>query len=217
MTNTRRFSLEYDVETVGPEGLADVELWGTVDQGQTWAKWGSDPDKSSPFDVEVNGEGTYGFRVVIVGNNGLASNTPQAGDTADIWVGVDQTRPTARITSAAYGSGAQAGKLDIRWEASDSNLSSRPVTLSMSERADGPFTPIAAGLPNTGQYFWDFDPRSPRQLYLRLEVRDDAGNMTIDQLVEPIQVEGLAPKGRIRGFSPAAETGQQPFRSPLFR
>jgi hypothetical protein len=87
----------------------------------------------------------------------------------------------------------------------------------MSERPDGPFSPIAAGLPNTGQYFWEFDPRSPRQIFLRLEVRDDAGNMTIDQLVEPIQVEGLAPKGRIRGFAPAPETSQQPFRSPLFR
>jgi hypothetical protein len=87
----------------------------------------------------------------------------------------------------------------------------------MSSSPDGPFTPIAAGLPNTGQYLWEFDPRSPRQIYLRLEVRDEAGNLTIDQLVEPIQVEGLAPKGRIRGFSPAAETGQQPFRSPLFR
>ncbi len=217
MTNTRRFSLEYDVETVGPDGLADVELWGTTDGGQSWSKWGSDPDKVSPFDVEVNGEGVYGFRVVIVGRNGLASNTPRAGDAADIWIGVDQTRPTARITAAAYGSGAQAGKLDIRWEATDTNLASRPITLSMSERPDGPFSPIAAGLPNTGQYFWEFDPRSPRQIFLRLEVRDDAGNMTIDQLVEPIQVEGLAPKGRIRGFAPAPETSQQPFRSPLFR
>jgi hypothetical protein len=217
MTNTRRFSLEYDVETVGPEGLSDVELWGTVDGGQNWSKWGSDPDKASPFDVEVNGEGVFGYRVVIVGNNGLASNTPQAGDTADIWVGVDQTKPTARLTAAAYGSGAHAGKLEIRWEASDTNLSARPITLSMSDRAEGPFRPIAAGLPNAGQYFWEFDPRSPRQIFLRLEVRDDAGNMTIDQLVEPIQVEGLAPKGRIRGFAPAAETGQVPFRSPLFR
>lgn len=217
MTNTRRFSLEYDVETVGPEGLADVELWGTTDGGETWTKWGSDPDKISPFDVEVNGEGLYGFRVVIVGRNGLASNTPRRGDPADIWIGVDQTKPTARITAAAYGTGAQAGKLDIRWEASDANLLPRPITLSMSSSPDGPFTPIAAGLPNTGQYLWEFDPRSPRQIYLRLEVRDEAGNLTIDQLVEPIQVEGLAPKGRIRGFSPAAETGQQPFRSPLFR
>jgi hypothetical protein len=201
LTNQRRFSLDYDVEAVGPEGLSDVELWGTSDGGHSWMKWGSDPDRKSPFDVEVNGEASYGFRVVIVGKSGLASNAPRPGDTADIWVGIDLTRPVAKLTSAAYGQDAAAGKLDIRWEASDANLAPRPITLLMSDRPDGVFTPIAAGLPNSGQYFWEFDPRSPRQIYLRLEVRDEAGNTAVDQLTEPILVEGLQPKGRIRGFN----------------
>jgi hypothetical protein len=217
LANSRRFSLEYDVESVGPEGLADVELWGTSDGGRTWTKWGADPDRKSPFDVEVSGEATYGFRVVIVGKNGLAGNAPQNGDAADIWVGIDLTRPAARLTGAAYGQGDASGKLDIRWQAADTNLAQRPITLAIADRPDGPFTPIAAGLPNTGQYLWEFDPRSPRQIYLRLEVRDDAGNTTIDQLTEPIHVEGLQPKGRIRGFAPAPETNRGAFRPPLFR
>lgn len=215
LTNLRRFSLDYDVESVGPEGLADVELWGTSDGGRTWAKWGSDPDRQSPFDVEVNGESLYGFRVVIIGRSGLASNAPRPGDAADIWVGIDQTRPTARLVSAAYGQGATAGKLDIRWEAADQNLTSRPVTLAIGDRPDGAFTPIAAGLPNSGQYLWEYDPRSPRLIFLRLEVRDEAGNIAIDQLTEPIRIEGLQPKGRIRGFAPGEGGGA--FRSSLFR
>jgi hypothetical protein len=194
-----------------------VELWGTTDAGRSWAKWGTDPDRVSPFDVEVNSETVYGFRIVIVGRNGLATITPQPGDAADIWVGIDATRPMAHLTGAAYGQGEAAGKLDIRWEAADENLASRPVTLAISDRPDGPFSPIAAGLPNTGQYYWEFDPRSPRQIYLRLEVRDDAGNTAIDQLTEPIKVEGLEPKGRIRGFNPGGETPRGAFRSPLFR
>jgi hypothetical protein len=215
LTNLRRFSLDYDVESVGPEGLADVELWGTSDGGQTWAKWGSDPDRQSPFDVEVSGESLYGFRVVIIGRSGLASNAPRAGDSADIWVGIDQTRPTARLVAAAYGQGATAGKLDIRWEAADQNLTSRPVTLFISDRPDGAFTPIAAGLPNSGQYLWEYDPRSPRLVFLRLEVRDEAGNVAIDQLTEPIRIEGLQPKGRIRGFAPSEGGGA--FRPSFFR
>ena len=67
---------------------------------------------------------------------------------------------------------------------------------------------MAAGLPNTGQYFWEYDPRSPRQIYLRLEVRDDAGNIAIDQLTEPIKVEGLEPKGQIRGFKAGPENNR---------
>ena len=207
LTSSRRFSLDYDVESVGPEGLADVELWGTSDGARTWMKWGSDPDKQSPFDVEVGAESVYGFKVVIVGKSGLASTAPQAGDAADIWVGVDLTRPKARLVSAAYGQGDAAGKLDIRWEAADDHLGGRPITLAISDRPDAAFTPIASGLPNSGQYFWEFDPRSPRQIYLRLEVRDDAGNVAVDQLTEPIKVEGLQPKGRIRSFNTA---GPQP-------
>ena len=216
LTSSRRFSLEYDVESVGPEGVAEVELWGTSDGGRTWMKWGSDPDRQSPFDVEVNSEAIYGFRVVIVGKNGLATTAPQNGDAADIWVGVDLTRPQVRLVSAAYGKGSSAGKLDIRWEADDPNLSSRPVTLSIADRPDGQFTPIAAGLPNSGQYLWSFDPRSPRQIYLRLEVRDEAGNAAIDQLTEPILVEGLQPKGRIKGFAPGGES-RDAYRPPLAR
>ena len=212
LTSSRRFSLDYDVEAVGPEGVAEVELWGTSDAGRTWVKWGLDPDKQSPFDVEVNGEMLYGFKVVIVGKSGLASHAPQSGDAADIWVGIDLTRPTARLVSAAYGQGDAAGKLDIRWEAADANLTSRPVTLAICDRPDGAFTPIAAGLPNSGQYYWEFDPRTPRNIYLRLEVRDEAGNVAIDQLTEPIRIEGLQPKGRIRGFVPTGVT-----RTPLYR
>jgi len=217
LTNSRRFSLDYDVQSVGPEGLAAVELWGTTDSGRNWVKWGVDPDKTSPFDVEVNHEASYGFRIVIVGKNGLATGSPQPGDAADIWVGIDLTRPTARLTGAAYGQGEAAGKLDIRWQATDANLGSRPITLAIGDRPDGPFTPVAVGLPNTGQYFWEFDPRSPRQIFLRLEARDEAGNVAIDQLTEPIKVEGLEPKGRIRGFNTGPENARSAYRTPLFR
>ena len=217
LTNSKRFSLDYDVQSVGPEGLAAVELWGTTDGGHTWIKWGSDPDKTSPFDVEVNHEASYGFRIVIVGKSGLATGSPQPGDAADIWVGIDLTRPAAKLTGAAYGQGDAAGKLDIRWQATDANLGSRPVTLAIGDHPDGPFTPIAVGLPNSGQYFWEYDPRSPRQIFLRLEVRDDAGNVAIDQLTEPIKVEGLEPKGRIRGFNVGPENIRGAFRTPLFR
>ena len=206
LSSAKRFNLDYDVEAVGPEGIAEVELWGTSDGGKTWAKWGTDPDHTSPMNVEVSREAAYGFRVVIVGKNGLVGNRPSGGDEADIWIEIDATRPVSRITTAAYGAGEHAGELDIRWEAEDSHLGPRPITLSFSDRADGRFTTIAAGLPNTGQYYWRFDPRSPRQIYLKLEVRDEAGNVAADQLADPINVEGLTPKGRIRSLTPAGDS-----------
>jgi hypothetical protein len=120
-----------------------------------------------------------------------------------------------------YGQAQAAGKLDISWQADDLNLGTRPITLSIGDRPDGHFTPIAQAIPNTGHFLWEYDPRSPRQIYLRLEARDDAGNVAIDQLTEPIKVDGLEPKAQIRGFSPAAPTGSPPpssrrsYRSPV--
>jgi len=202
MTSSKRFNLDYSVDAVGPAGVEKVELWVTRNGGRDWDLGWVDEDRESPLLVEVENEGIYGFRVVIVGKNGLASQTPRAGDLADLWVGVDATKPIAEITSAAYGSGAYSGQLDIRWTALDDHLGNRPVTLSFSEKPDGPWTPIASGLPNTGQYLWRVDSRVPAQFYLRLEVRDEAGNVAVHLLDEPLQSAGLTPKGSVRGFAP---------------
>ena len=217
MTNRRRFQLEYEVDSVGPSGIAEVELWATTDGGRSWTRWGTDADQQSPFDVEVEQDGVYGFRVVIVGRSGLAGRSPRAGDLADLWVGVDVTPPTARLTAALYGAGPQAGQLDIRWEAKDASLTSQPITLLFSDNADGPWTTIASGLENTGQYFWSIDTRVPRKVHLRLEVRDEAGNVGEHQLADPISIEGLTPQGRIRDFVPVDDVDRRAGRAAGYR
>lgn len=217
MTNSRRFNLRYDVDTVGPSGVASVELWATRDGGRTWNSWGADPDRTSPYVVDVDEDGVYGFRVVIANGEGLAGHPPQPGDAADIWVGVDTTLPTARIVSAPFGIGPYAGHLTINWEAADDHLRERPVALLFSETADGAWQTIAAGLSNTGQYQWRVDARVPRQVYLRLEVRDEAGNVGFDQLARPISVEALVPKGRILDFQPISVPDREAFRPRSIR
>jgi len=176
--------------------------------------WGTDDDMQSPFDVAVREEGVFGFRVVIVSRSGMSGRSPRSGDLADIWVGVDTTAPRAKLVSATYGSGAQAGQLTIRWDASDSYLGPRPVSLLFADSADGPWTSIASALPNTGEFAWPADPQLPPQIYLRLEVRDEAGNVGVDQLTNPIRVDGLAPRARIRGVKPLRDADREAFRQP---
>jgi hypothetical protein len=204
MTNSKRFALDYDIESAGPGGVAEVELWMTRDRGSSWTKYGSDVDKQSPFDVTVADEAIYGFRVVIVSKSGLASSAPRPGELADLWIGVDTTSPRVQLTSISFGEGAEAGKLDIRWEADDTRLGSRPVTLMYAESAAGPWNTVAAGLPNSGQYYWPMAGIVPKRALLRIEVRDEAGNLGTYQLNEPINLQGLNPAGRIRGFVPSA-------------
>ncbi|HEY1785057.1 MAG TPA: hypothetical protein VGG30_05880, partial [Pirellulales bacterium] len=72
MVNLRTFELDYEVDSIGSSGVAKVELWGTRDGGRHWANFGADNDNRSPLVVSVDGDGVYGFRVVIQSGNGLS-------------------------------------------------------------------------------------------------------------------------------------------------
>ncbi|PAY20197.1 hypothetical protein CKO51_07110 [Rhodopirellula sp. SM50] len=199
-SNSNRFSLEYELEAVGASGVEAVELYGSLDAGRTWKRWGADPDRTSPFDIETKGEGVFAFRIVVLGNNGLASPRPLPGDQPDIAVIVDQTLPKIKITSARYGEGDRTGSLIIRYECSDENLMDRPVAIAFSDSIDGPWTTIAAGLRNDGLYVWPADPKLPHEIYLRVDATDQAGNTGSYLLDQPIATGGLAPRARILGF-----------------
>ena len=199
-SNSNRFSLEYELEAVGASGVESVELYGSVDAGRSWKRWGADPDRTSPFDIETKGEGIFSFQIVVLGNNGLASPRPLPGDDPDIAVVVDQTIPRTRITSARYGEGDRTGSLIIRYECSDENLMSRPVAIAFGDSMDGPWTTIAAGLRNDGLYVWPADPKLPPKIYLRVDAKDQAGNTGSYLLDQPIATGGLAPRARILGF-----------------
>ena len=205
MTRSRRFNLAYDVEAIGASGVKRVELWQTTDGGRHWQKSGEDADRKMSFFVELEADGVYGFQIVIINGDGFAGRAPRSGDPAGLWVGVDTTAPQAKITSARYGSGEKAGVLDIRWTVEDAYLTDRPISLLFATSADGPWTPIASSLPNVGLYEWRVDARIPREVYLKLEARDESGNVSQHVLAEPINMDGLAPRARIRGFTPLEE------------
>jgi hypothetical protein len=201
-TNTKKFLLTYDVSAVDPRNIDEVSLWMTADGGQSWRKWAVDADSQSPFPVEVPQEGIFGFRISIGTKDGLNSKIPRGGEAADMWVRVDQSKPTLQITSAPYGRGREAGRLVINWQANDEQLTLRPITLSYSNRPEGPWTTIETGLRNTGRYVWKVGQNVPRHVFLQIEAKDTAGNTTRFQTRQSINVANLVPRGRIKGLQP---------------
>lgn len=199
-SRSHQFSLDYEIEAIGGRGVEEIELYGTIDGGQVWKKWGNDPDKLSPFDIETSGEGIFGFQIVVLATNGLSSARPLPGDAPDIVVVVDETLPVVGISGAKYGTGDRAGSLVIAYHCDDQYLAVRPITLSFSDSVTGPWTTIAAGLRNTGDYVWPADPQLPRRIYLRIDALDQADNVGSYVLEEPIDTQGLAPRARIRAF-----------------
>ncbi len=214
VSKSRRFHLDYDVETAGTDGVYRVEVWFTDDGGRTWRHYGDDEDRISPCLVDVASDGLYGFRLIIQGKEGFAARPPKSGDPADIWIAVDATAPNVKITTARYGRGTQAGMLHILWEARDQDLVDRPITLLYSPQQDGPWRKISGELPNTGRYDWRVDDRVPDRIYLRLEAVDRAGNTGFDALLDPINGAGLAPQGHIRTVRPVLH--QQRFGTKFF-
>lgn len=200
--NSRRFNLNYSVDAIDPSGVDRVVLWMTRDGGQSWKSWATDPDSSSPFQVEVDEPGVYGFRIVVHSRDGLTGLAPKRGDKADMGIVVDTEAPFAQITSVPYGRENEAGRLIINWKAQDPQLTMRPVTLAYSANPRGPWTPIEHGLRNTGRYVWKVGSQVPEKIYIRLEATDKAGNVGVFQLQNLIDISGLVPRGRIQSVEP---------------
>jgi hypothetical protein len=203
LVNTRAVELAYDVESVGPSGIAKVELWGTSDGGANWRLFAADEDQRSPIRVEAPGEGVFGFRIVVENGSGLGGNAPRPGDAPDVVVRVDLTPPAARLGSAQTGSGNQLDHLVIQWSAGDAELAERPVSLYYRSDGQGLWKTVAAALENTGSYAWRMDRDVPDRFWLRLDVRDAAGNVASLVSDEAITVHRPRPQGHILDVRPA--------------
>lgn len=202
LMSSRTFALEYALEDVGRWGARKVEVWGTRDNGRRWRCYATDVDNRSPVEVTVDGEGLYGFRIVVESAAGTATFPPQSGDRPELWVAVDLHRPTVELTAIESGSGNQADYLILRWRAEDDNLEPRPISLFYSTRPAGPWSAVATNLENTGEYAWRLERQVPARFYLRLEARDTAGNLAAYQTAEPVLLERPRPTGRIQGVRP---------------
>lgn len=208
MFNTRRIELDYDVESMSPGSVPTIEIWGTRDSGRTWAKYGSHDNEHGPASVTVDGDGLYGFRILVSNTGATTEDAPRSGDTPDIWINVDTQKPAGRIVSAAADASAP-GTLVIRWEAGDSFLAAQPISLYWSTTATGPWAPIGLDLANSGTHAWQPNANTPGPVFLRLEIRDRAGNLHVTDTPSPVPLSPARPKVRIRDARPAAAPAAQ--------
>jgi hypothetical protein len=203
--NTKRFPLQYRVTQVGPSGLGKVELWMTRDDGRTWEKYGEDRQLTPPMQVELREEGVYGFRLVLQSRAGLGKKPPASGDLPEIRVEVDTTPPTAQLFAPEVEPRTK-NTLLLTWSASDRNLAANPITLQYSaELRDEAWQTIATDLPNTGRYTWELPANIPARVYLKLIVRDLAGNVAVAATSKPELIDLTEPEGQILGIDGARE------------
>jgi len=196
LVDNQVFDLEYQVEDVGPSGVSAVELFVTENGGQQWFRYGNDQDLRSLFQVDTQGEGTFGFAVRVRNGLGFIDTPPQPGQSPDIIITVDQTAPVIEMAQPSVRADG-FGTIQLSWRITDANPSPTPVRLEQSTTPNGPWSPVFDWQADQGGFQWAVRPGTPAALYFRLLARDAAGNVASTQTPQPVIVDMKKPVGRL--------------------
>lgn len=200
LVSSPKFNLKYEVDDAGPSGPAAVELYITTDGGRNWFKRGEDPDRTSPFPVDLGGEGTFGLKLVCKSSANQGDQPPTSGEVPQTIIEVDSSGPVVKLDPIRI----NGSKALITWHANDPHPASRSVMISVKpDTPDGQWSPIlTAPIENTGQYTWILPPNCPPKVHFRVDVVDSLGNRGSAETTETgsVLVDRSRPKGRITGL-----------------
>jgi hypothetical protein len=197
LISSTQVSVDYNVNRKGPSGVSKVEIYGTVDGGRTWKRFGEDADRASPADVTLPGEGIFGLRLVGINGNGFGK-PPATGAQPTTNIEVDLTRPKIQSWSVAP---IKDGKLEIRWLVLDKNLGNCPVNLSYAHDRGGPWKPLCKKLKGEGAYQAAVPADAGDQIAIRIEAMDLAGNVARSESQEPLIVDRMEPEINVVGVT----------------
>ncbi len=211
--NTRRVTMEYEVSKVGPSGVGSVDLYLTRDDGLTWNKVNAEHQATGAdttpgvmrraLAVDLGDDGIYGFYLVATSGAGLSKlgkDGPRSNTPPQMRVKLDTKLPEAELNRPKEDL-TQKNALLMTWKASDDNLGPNPITIQWAEKPSGPWEFIGqAEMANSGSYSWKVPGNIPPKVYLRLTVRDTAGNIAIAESPEAISIDLSKPDVEIRGL-----------------
>ena len=212
-----RFKMQYAIEDAGPDGPAVVELWITQDGGRTWIRRGEDPDRVSPFDVDLGGEGTFGLSLVARSASGLGDQPPARRSPANLGrsrydapLGSALPSPDRNRSARRQGGDHLAGQRSSSCPALRfAFMASRPagIGLAADHRRAGEHGPVhldrAAQLPRQVSHPGRGDRfRGPSR-------------RCRDHRPAPVIVDRSRPRSRIIGLDPNARAGDGPGARPL--
>jgi hypothetical protein len=207
--NSRRVNLKYKVVQYGLSGIAGVELYLTRDDGRTWMRYTGEQNISSPaapdphsngplqqtLTFDLPGDGLYGVYVVLQSGSGYKSEpAPRSGQAPQVRLMVDVTPPVVDLFKLE----PDTGKRDtvvITWRGVEANPGPTPILLEWAEQESGEWHMIGPGeLPNSGSFTWSVPSNVPPRVYLRVTMRDLAGNVAVAQTSEPQDLDLRPPK-----------------------
>jgi hypothetical protein len=197
VVSTTDFQIGYRIDDLGPSGLGKVELFITTDSGRKWYRYGTNPNNKSPFPVNVPGDGVYGFELRVKNGAGIGDDPPRPGDKPSIVVVVDKTPPVAQLLPPQIGRGKSRNKVLLSWMAEDTHFGPSPILLEYAAEKSGPWQKIGDWQANTGRYVWSIESGMPGKVFVRLNVKDQAGNTTQLVAPDPLVIDFTRPTAHI--------------------
>jgi len=189
---TRDIEIAYQPASSGGN-VTQVDLWTTTDRGTTWTKYASErttgrlnktgkPTKrtsaaGNSITYHADGEGLYGFYLVLHNAAGASSPPPTPGTAPQQWVRVDLSAPIAKVLSvrAAEDFAAQR-EVTIRWEVLDDNLAERPVTVYARTEQSKMYRPIAELRAAASEFRWEVPRDVAGRVEIKIAATDRAGH-----------------------------------------
>ncbi len=169
--SSRTFQIPFKVD---PTKSEEILLLVSRDQGKTWRLAAKVLSTDPSFNFQAPEDGIYWFSVQQVDEQGRLEPADRERLRPTLRICVDSTPPKVALFRPVL---VNQNTVHLGWTAKDTNLGDRPITLEWSEHKDGPWSLIgAANLPNSGIYRWHLPEGMPSKVYLRIRVRDKAGN-----------------------------------------
>ncbi len=169
----------------------------------------------SPFPVDLEGEGTFGLKLVAKSAANQGDQPPTPGEVPRTVIEVDSSAPVVKLESVRV----VGSKAVITWQANDPHPAARSVMISV--KPDGPganwrsITPMP--IDNAGQFTWSLPASCPPRVHFRIDVVDSLGNRGSADTIESgsILIDRSKPRGRIIGLDSVHREGTGPSARPI--
>ncbi|MBN1257923.1 MAG: hypothetical protein JXA52_09495, partial [Planctomycetes bacterium] len=179
--------------------IQKVELFGTTDLGRTWKNYGADPDRQSPFEITVPGDGIYGFSIVSTDRAGNQELPPEPGTYPERVIIVDTTPPQGEFLSPLKSDRIGEEGIAIAWQTQDNHPLKNSVELHVSGDGGQRWYLLKDKLPEDGRMIWKpVGSRYPTYSF-RLKVRDRAGNVALIKAPGMVLSDATAPTAKLTG------------------
>lgn len=181
------------------EDVKSRELWyGRWENGGwgAWQKHGLTFGRDTPI-VWAPPEGHWRTYILITQVSGAAMPAPTSDTKGQTEFVIDRTPPQVSLQYPGDKAKLRGGqKYTIRWNATDPQIESSPISLRWSRGGDSTFDVIADAQPNTGSYDWVVPKDMTTNGLLQVNAVDRAGNVGSANSVQ-VLVDSIAPSGRI--------------------